>query len=272
MRLRADVASRRALAAPISAKAEVVRLRGLVRGYSSVSLAASDAVTPPAHRRVFCIGNGCTAFVPPQKKAKAKKAKKTEKELPAAGAEFSLFDEAAKAAAAALHDAGIEYAQVSAAVVGYAFSDSTAGQAALYRLGLTGIPVFNVNNACASGSTALCLARSLVLSGEHECVLALGFEQLAGNAHHAHVLLPIACWQGFLRGRVVTAGRAVGSIAMCATGSLSRLQRRTERRQQWRTSRVASPTERCAARSVRLQVTWWRRTQSTACTAATWRR
>ena len=49
-----------------------------------------------------------------------------------------------------------------------------------------GIPVYNVSNACASGSTSLCLARSLVLSGGHECVLALGFEELKGNVKEAY--------------------------------------------------------------------------------------
>jgi acetyl-CoA acetyltransferase len=83
-----------------------------------------------------------------------------------------------RAARLALDDAGIAYEQVEQAYVGYVFGDSTAGQAALYGVGLAGIPVVNVNNNCATGSTALWLARQAVASGAADCVLALGFEQM----------------------------------------------------------------------------------------------
>ncbi len=61
----------------------------------------------------------------------------------------------AKAAALALKDAGVDYAEVQQAYVGYVYGDSTAGQAAIYGVGLTGIPVFNLNNNCSTGSSAL---------------------------------------------------------------------------------------------------------------------
>ena len=48
--------------------------------------------------------------------------------------------------------------------------------------GLTGIPVFNVNNNCSTGSSALFLARQAVESGAVECALALGFEQMQPGA------------------------------------------------------------------------------------------
>ncbi|MDV7085532.1 lipid-transfer protein [Rhodococcus sp. IEGM 248] len=86
------------------------------------------------------------------------------------------------AARAALRDAGIEYSLVQQAYAGYVYGDSTAGQAALYGLGLTGIPVFNVNNNCATGSSALYLARQAVASGAAECALAVGFEQMKPGA------------------------------------------------------------------------------------------
>ena len=88
----------------------------------------------------------------------------------------------AQAARLALDDAGIDYDLVQQAYVGYVFGDSTAGQAALYGVGLSGIPIVNVNNNCATGSTALWLARQAVASGEAECVLALGFEQMVPGA------------------------------------------------------------------------------------------
>ena len=84
----------------------------------------------------------------------------------------------AQAARQALNDAGIDYRLIEQAYVGYVFGDSVAGQAAIYGVGLTGIPVINVNNNCATGSTALFLARQAVASGAVECALALGFDQM----------------------------------------------------------------------------------------------
>lgn len=87
-----------------------------------------------------------------------------------------------RAVRAALADAGVDYALVQQAYVGYVYGDSTAGQAVLYRVGQTGIPVVNVNNNCSTGSSALWLARQAVESGSAECVLALGFEQMSPGA------------------------------------------------------------------------------------------
>ncbi len=87
-----------------------------------------------------------------------------------------------KAARAALDDAGVAYAAVQQAYVGYVYGDSTCGQAALYGIGLTGVPIINVNNNCSTGSSALFLARQAVASGMAECVLALGFEQMVPGA------------------------------------------------------------------------------------------
>ncbi|MDB5972444.1 MAG: Lipid-transfer protein [Hydrocarboniphaga sp.] len=79
---------------------------------------------------------------------------------------------------AALADAGIDYAQIEEAAVGYTMGDSCNGQEALYRLGLTGIPVVNVENACASGSSAVYLMRRAVESGDADIAIAVGFEQM----------------------------------------------------------------------------------------------
>ena len=89
---------------------------------------------------------------------------------------------AAKATLAALQDAGIGYERVEQAYVGYVYGDSTAGQRALYEVGMTGIPIVNVNNNCSTGSTALFLARQAVASGVADCVLALGFEHMSPGA------------------------------------------------------------------------------------------
>lgn len=78
----------------------------------------------------------------------------------------------------ALTDAGVSYDDIQQAVVGYVYGDSTCGQRGLYELGLTGIPISNVNNNCSTGSTALFLARQLIEGGLADCVLALGFEKM----------------------------------------------------------------------------------------------
>ncbi|WP_369186933.1 lipid-transfer protein [Streptomyces sp. R08] len=92
--------------------------------------------------------------------------------------EWQYWDMVREAGTAALADAGISYGDVEQVPVGYCFQPSTAGQRAAYELGLTGIPVYNVNNNCATGSTALMLARQLVEGGAADCVLALGFEKM----------------------------------------------------------------------------------------------
>ena len=82
----------------------------------------------------------------------------------------------------ALEDSGAIYDQVQQVYAGYVYGDSTCGQAAVYRLGMSGIPVINVNNNCSTGSTALFLARQAIEGGVAECVLALGFEQMNPGA------------------------------------------------------------------------------------------
>lgn len=98
------------------------------------------------------------------------------------GANLPYPQMAAQATQAALADAGIGYEHMQQAYVGYVYGDSTAGQRALYEVGMTGIPVVNVNNNCSTGSTALFLARQAVASGAADCVLALGFEHMSPGA------------------------------------------------------------------------------------------
>ena len=88
----------------------------------------------------------------------------------------------AQAARAALDDAGIGYARVQQAYAGYVYGDSCAGQAALYNVGITGVPIVNVNNNCSSGSTAFALAAQAVRGGIVDCALAVGFEQMVPGA------------------------------------------------------------------------------------------
>lgn len=89
---------------------------------------------------------------------------------------------AEKAIKGALKDAGVDFTHIQQAVASYVYGDSTCGQAALYRMGMSGIPVINVNNNCSSGATALYLARQAVASGAVDCALAFGFEEMRPGA------------------------------------------------------------------------------------------
>src|SRR5438093_114471 len=111
-------------------------------------------------RKVYVIGVGMTKFEKPGSKA------------------WDYPDMAKEAGMKALEDAGIPYSEVEQAVVGYVYGESTCGQRAVYQLGLTGIPVYNVNNNCSTGSTALFMGKQLVEGGLADCVLALGFEKM----------------------------------------------------------------------------------------------
>jgi len=78
----------------------------------------------------------------------------------------------------ALQDASIDYREVEQGYVGYVYGESTSGQRAIYELGLTGIPIVNVNNNCSTGSTALFLAAQAIRGGLADCTMALGFEKM----------------------------------------------------------------------------------------------
>ncbi|MBI4728735.1 MAG: lipid-transfer protein [Acidobacteria bacterium] len=111
-------------------------------------------------RKVFVVGVGMTKFEKP------------------GGREWDYPDMALESSTKALSDARISYREIEQACVGYVYGESTSGQRSVYQLGLTGIPVYNVNNNCSTGSTALFMAKQLVEGGVAECVLALGFEKM----------------------------------------------------------------------------------------------
>jgi sterol carrier protein 2 len=110
--------------------------------------------------KVYVVGVGMTKFEKPGAR------------------QWDYQDMAREAGTKALEDAGIPYAAVEQAAVGYCYGESTCGERAVYELGLSGIPIYNVNNNCSTGSTALFMAKQLVEGGLAECTLALGFEKM----------------------------------------------------------------------------------------------
>jgi len=111
-------------------------------------------------QRVFVVGVGMTKFEKPGSR------------------DWDYPDMAQEAGSKALEDAGLPYAEVEQAIAGYTSGDSTSGERAVYTLGLTGIPIYNVNNNCSTGATALFLGKQLIEGGLAECVLAIGFEKM----------------------------------------------------------------------------------------------
>ncbi|WP_405485176.1 lipid-transfer protein [Nocardia sp. NBC_00511] len=116
--------------------------------------------------RVFVVGVGMTKFEKPGRR-------KNED-----GSAWDYPQMARESGTKALADAGIDYCEVQEAYVGYVYGESTSGQRAVYELGMTGIPVANVNNNCSTGSTALYLAARAIKGGLADCTLALGFEKM----------------------------------------------------------------------------------------------
>src|SRR6202161_4387705 len=111
--------------------------------------------------KVYVIGVGMTKF-----------------EKPGRRANWDYPDMARESGTKALDDAGISYREVEQGYVGYVYGESTSGQRALYELGITGIPIVNVNNNCSTGSTALYLAAQAIRGGLADCTIALGFEKM----------------------------------------------------------------------------------------------
>jgi len=112
-------------------------------------------------QKVFVIGVGMTKF-----------------EKPGRRDDFDYPDMVKESVSGALSDAKLNYNHIQQAVVGYVDGESCCGQRALYPLGMTGIPIYNVNNNCSTGSSALILAEQLVAGGIADCVLAVGFEKM----------------------------------------------------------------------------------------------
>ncbi|XP_043503543.1 sterol carrier protein 2 [Polistes fuscatus] len=111
--------------------------------------------------KIYVIGVGMTKFEKPGKED---------------GPDFPQL--AKEALNNALKDANVPYSDIKAACVGYVYGDSTCGQRAIYEVGLSGCPIYNVNNNCSTGSTALMLAKQIIESGNADCALALGFEKM----------------------------------------------------------------------------------------------
>lgn len=99
---------------------------------------------------------------------------------------------ATQAIIAALKDAGIAWKEIQSAYCGSVYQGTGAGHQALREIGLSGIPIVNVENACSSGSSAFRLGYQAIASGIYDRVIALGFEKMPKGAIASTAFRP---WQ-----------------------------------------------------------------------------
>lgn len=117
-------------------------------------------MAPQQKAPTYILGVGMTKFIKPRGKV-------------------DYTEIAFEAGTKAMLDAQITYDDVEQGIACYCYGDSTCGQRAFYQFGMTQIPIYNVNNNCASGSSGLVLARELISHGAADCVLVVGFEKMA---------------------------------------------------------------------------------------------
>jgi len=90
----------------------------------------------------------------------------------------SIIDLGAECSLNALKDAGVEWKDINAAYCSHVLMGVTVGQFILMPLGPTGIPIFNVDNGCAGGTTAMILARQAIGAGIYDIVLIVGIQKM----------------------------------------------------------------------------------------------
>lgn len=95
-------------------------------------------------------------------------------------ADKDVVDLGAEAVMAALKDAGVSMKDIGVLAAGNLMGGGGIGQQLQKQIGQTGIPVYNVSNACATGATALRTVIMALRAGEAELGLAVGVEKLAG--------------------------------------------------------------------------------------------
>ncbi len=91
-----------------------------------------------------------------------------------------VLDLGSEAVFGALADAGVSIKDIGVIGAGNLMGAPGYGQLLQKQIGQTGVPVFNVNNACATGATALRVAIMAIKAGETDMGLAVGVEKLAG--------------------------------------------------------------------------------------------
>lgn len=111
--------------------------------------------------------------------------------------ERESYELAAESIINVLEDAAMEWKEIQAAYCGSVYQGTGSGHQAVKEIGLTGIPVVNIENACSSGSSAFRLAYQAVATGLYDTVLALGFEKMPKGALPSTAFRPWQLKMGF---------------------------------------------------------------------------
>ncbi|KXJ85695.1 nonspecific lipid-transfer protein [Microdochium bolleyi] len=120
-------------------------------------------MAPKEKIATYVLGVGLTEFIKPR----------GQRDYPELGYEAGLK---------ALLDAQISYDDVETGIACFCYGDSTCGQRVFYQFGMTGIPILNTTNACATGSSGLYLARTMIQSGAIDVALVIGWEKMKPGA------------------------------------------------------------------------------------------
>ena len=128
-----------------------------------MAAAAPQKQPRPPPNPVYVLGVGMTKFIKPRGKV-------------------DYTEMGFEAGVKAMLDARINYDDVDQGVACYCYGDSTCGQRVFYQFGMTGIPIYNVNNNCSTGSTGLHMARQAIGHGAADVVLVVGFEKMKAGS------------------------------------------------------------------------------------------
>jgi acetyl-CoA acetyltransferase len=109
----------------------------------------------------------------------------------------------------ALQDADMEWQHIQAAFCGTVYQNTGSGHQAIDRIGMTGIPIVNVENACSSAASAFRLACQSVAMELHDVVLAFGYEKMPRGFIRSTAWPP---WQRYMGFNVQPANYAKGAV------------------------------------------------------------
>lgn len=108
-----------------------------------------------------------------------------------------IYDFGSEAILNALKDAGMEWKEIQAAFCGSVYQGTGSGHQVIKEIGMTGIPIVNVENACSSGASAFRLAYQSVAAEMYDIVLAAGFEKMPRGPIPSTAFRPYELKMGF---------------------------------------------------------------------------
>lgn len=112
-------------------------------------------------------------------------------------ADQEIYDFGSEAILNALKDAGMEWKEIQAAFCGSVYQGTGSGHQVIKEIGMTGVPIVNVENACSSGASAFRLAYQSIAAEIYDIVLAVGFEKMPRGPIPSTAFRPYELKMGF---------------------------------------------------------------------------